>query len=92
MSAPTVKATKARLVVGARLLCVENKYRPELNGRTRIVTQVGATVWRWKHEDEDQISFSVWPSGVRVLDADTFVIPLHKRDDSTVTPRFLAAR
>lgn len=86
----TIKDAKTRLVVGARLLCVENTYRPKLNGTFRTVTKVGASVWKWKGDDDPdpRESHSVWPAGIKIVDADTIRIPMG--DDHFVTLRFVA--
>lgn len=85
----TAKEAKARLTPGTRLLCIENTYRPELNGRTRVVVKAGATVWQWRHEDDAAISYSDLPAGIRVLDPDTFSVPIRTKSEHRVTLRFL---
>lgn len=44
----TLAEMKRRLVVGTRFTCIENTYRPELNGQLRVVTKRGATYIRWR--------------------------------------------
>lgn len=84
----TAKDVKSRLVPGTRLLCVENTYRPQLNGTTRVVVSAGVTVWQWRLEDATEIQGGSWEPGIRILDADTFSMPL-RRADHTLTLRFM---
>ena len=72
----TIKEAKARMTVGARLLCVANTYRPVLNGTERTITKSPGTTWKWRGADGGKESHSVWPSGITVVDADTIRIPL----------------
>jgi hypothetical protein len=75
----TIKEAKSRMQVGQQLLCVKNTYRPALDGTIRTITAVGATVWTWRGPGDDRDSNSVWPSGIKVVDADTIRIPLFEQ-------------
>ncbi len=48
----TLAELKRRIQPGVKLLCVENTYRPELNGKTRVVCRVQTNAFTWKHEGE----------------------------------------
>lgn len=41
---------KRAIKPGVRLRCIENTYRPELNGKSRVVVRVQTNAFTWKHE------------------------------------------
>lgn len=71
---------KRHIQVGSKVLCVENTYRPELNGRERTIvkTQTNAFVWS---DGVESRSWTRYPkaSGVRSVDATTFDLNLEIR-------------
>ncbi|MDQ6946325.1 MAG: hypothetical protein M3256_08630 [Actinomycetota bacterium] len=71
----TIRDAKARMVPGARLLCVANTVRPELDGTTRTVVEMRATRWRYRLDDGTE-SWGQWRAGITVVDADTITVPL----------------
>jgi len=73
---------KRRFQVGAILECVENTYRPELNGSRRRITKVQTNAIAWVDEPSNgpwRESWTYFPqaSGVRIVDPDTFDLALH---------------
>lgn len=94
----TAKDVKARMVPGARLLCVDNTIRPEVNGTVRTIVKMGATVYSYTLEGLGKDPVSVWhgdwPPGVKVVDADSFLMPIGPlarkgRPEGTLILRFL---
>jgi hypothetical protein len=86
---------KRRLQIGTVLECVENTYRPELNGTRRIVTKVQGNAIRWRNTDEAPDARPSWTpfppaSNTAIVDADTFQLSL-KRDGHYVRLRFIDA-
>ena len=85
------RAWRARIVPGVVLECIENTYRPELNGAKRVVLKVGTTVWLFRPVDGSEISRSEWPrrlSDVVMIDKNTSRYPL-TRTAHTLTLRIL---
>lgn len=85
---------KRRLVVGQRLLCVENTYRPELNGSIRTIIRVLATqiVWTWEGSKKpNEPNWTRWPGAKQFtfIDADTFSFALETKNNDRVTLRFV---
>lgn len=70
----TLAAIKLRMLPGARLLCIENTYRPALNGGHRTVVKSGPCAWKFTVDGEGKVSVGFWPkaSDVTIIDADTF--------------------
>lgn len=83
----TIKDVKARMTPGTRLVCVENTYRPELNGTERVVQKSGPSVVSFLVDGEPGFRME-WGPGIVILDPDTFSMPL-KRADHKVTLRFV---
>jgi hypothetical protein len=71
----TIAAAKVRMVPGARLLCVANTVRPELDGTTRTVVEMGTKKWRYRLDDSTE-GWGDWPAGITIVDADTITVPL----------------
>ena len=78
----TLAAIKRRMLPGARLLCVENTYRPALNGSLRTVVRSGPGAWRFRLDGDDKVSVGFWPkaSEVQIIDADTFSLGFEMGD------------
>lgn len=76
----SLAALKRRMKVGAKLLCVENTKRPELNGRFREVVKVQTNSFAWVHDDDggDKRSWTDYPkaTGLMWLDEHTFKIDM----------------
>ncbi len=92
----TLADLKRRLVVGQHLLCVENTYRPDLNGTRRIIIRVLTNQIVWTLPDSakpEEQNWTRWPkaSAFTFLDADTFRFTLDARTGDSVTLRFVAA-
>jgi hypothetical protein len=87
----TLTEIKRRMLPGVRLLCVNNTYRPELNGTMRTVVQSGPSVWRWRLDGDKQLARSEWgrASDSTIIDNDTFTLPL-SRPGHFVTLRFVS--
>lgn len=87
----TLADIKRRMRVGTRLLCIENTYRPKLNGSKRTVVRAGATVFYWDDDRGAQGSVMHYPTSrdVSILDADTFQLRLFPERDEYVRLRFL---
>lgn len=91
----TIKEAKQRMIVGTRLLCIQNTYRPALNGTYRVVTKMGATTWKYRGDGDEKDSYSVWPSGIKIIDDNTFRLPLctpfgHRVENHYVDLQFVA--
>lgn len=71
----TVGDAKARLAPAARLVCVADTARPELNGTTWTVVEARSRRWRYRLDDGTE-AWCAWPSGVTIVDGDTIRIPL----------------
>jgi hypothetical protein len=84
----TIRAAKSRMTPGARLLCVANTARPELDGTTRTVVEMRTKRWRYRLDDGTE-SWGDWPAGIEILDADTIRLPLGG-PGRHVTLRFVA--
>jgi hypothetical protein len=92
---------KRRIRPGARIECVENTYRPALNGTIRIVVHKQGNAWTWRFADnplgavsERQWSHFPPAKGIVYLNADTVRLPLANpygkvHDGHTLTLRFL---
>lgn len=88
----TIKEIKARMQPGVRLVCIENTYRPELNGTERVVERArSADVIYRANGPNGQRFYSHWESGITIIDADTFQMPLRRGGDAIghVRLRFL---
>lgn len=89
----TLAAIKRRMLPGARLLCVENTYRPALNGSLRTVVKSGPGAWKFTVDGDDKVSVGFWPkaSEVKIIDADTFSLGFEMASKAQrVTLRFVA--
>ena len=88
----TLADLRRRIAVGMRLLCIENTYRPELNGRVREITRARASLFYWKNPGDAQDSTTHLPkaSELQWVDADTFRIDLFGDRTHSVTLRFVA--
>lgn len=95
----TIKDVKARMVPGARLLCVENTLQPLMDGTVRTIVKRGATRYQFTLDQPAPYGQpdSVWggdiPPGIKVIDGATFSMPIGPRalkgqPDGTVTLRF----
>jgi hypothetical protein len=84
----TIRAAKARMAPGARLLCVANTVRPEVDGTTRTVVEMRTKRWRYRLDDGTE-SWGDWPAGIEILDDDTIRLPLGG-PGRHVTLRFVA--
>jgi hypothetical protein len=75
---------KRTIQVGTRLRCIENTYRPELNGKTRIVTRIQTNGFWWKHEKTDEHeSWTHYPKAqLFTFDGDTFQFSLGRDEHS----------
>ena len=76
------------------LECVENTYRPELNGSLRVVTSVRRASYEWRPLGVPEAAPSWAPLPTRVRDVtrvdDGWRFPLAKRPPHTVTIRVAA--
>jgi hypothetical protein len=81
---------KRRFAIGVRLECVENTYRPELDGSRRTINKVQTNAIRWREDGSDQQCWTPYPaaSGVKIVDGDTFDMPL-RQGQHYVRLRFL---
>jgi hypothetical protein len=91
MTMTSFAAVKRRIQPGTRLLCVENTYRPELDGQERTVEKVQANGFWWTRDGDERRNWTQYPAArdVTVLDADTWRFKL-ARTDGYVELRFLA--
>lgn len=48
----TLKEFKSLIVEGARFSCVENTYRPQLNGQNRKIEKAQSNGWFWRAVDD----------------------------------------
>lgn len=88
----TLADIKKRLTVGRQMLCVQNTYRPDLNGTTRTITRVLTNQIVWVNTTGDtRPSWTRWPSAKNFTfhDADTFSFKLFPDRADVVTLRFL---
>ena len=91
----SVSDMKRRLAIGQRLLCVENTYRPELNGTIRTIIRVlgNQIVWTWNggQRPGQCPNWTRWPHAkmFTFVDADTFSFALDEKH--TVTLRFIGS-
>lgn len=90
------EAWRTRIVVGSKLLCVENQYRPVCNGQVRTVTRVMKGSIRQTIDSESSKVdnfWTTWPTrvtGVQQIDADTVRYPLFEDQPHALTLRILA--
>ncbi len=48
----TLSDLKRTIQVGTRIRCIENTYRPELNGTMRTVVKVQGNAFVWRQDDQ----------------------------------------
>lgn len=65
--AATLSSFKRSVKSGTPMLCVENTYRPELNGQNRTILKVGPTVIKWVGNGDGRTSRTDWPLACNVL-------------------------
>ena len=80
----TLAAWKRQVQVGTILRCIENTYRPELNGTTRTMTKVGATVAECESNGVSGFRME-WPKARDVVRVDGSAITYRIRGDYLVT-------
>lgn len=87
----TLADFKRRVRVGCKLLCVENTYRPVLNGTVRTVTRCQTVGFKWRNAGADKDSHSAYPRATEftVVDADTVRYKLWPNMEYTVCLRFI---
>jgi hypothetical protein len=96
MSAIAIKSLadlRRTLKPGMRVHCVENTYRPELNGKTRLVRRVQGNAFTWVHEGEDmKESWTRYEKASQFTfdGTDTFTMKLFDDDARIVRLRVLA--
>ena len=86
----TLADIKRRLRVGGRLLCVENTYRPKLNGIERIICKV-QTNGVFCHFGDEKRFWTPLPKAkdLTIIDDDTFQFWLFEPGGHYVRLRFL---
>jgi hypothetical protein len=80
MTMASFAAAKRRIQPGTRLLCVENTYRPELDGTDRTVVKVQTNGFYWtmapttQVPNSDRRNWTRYPKAadVEIVDADTW--------------------
>jgi hypothetical protein len=90
----TLAELKRRLTVGKEFTCVENTYRPELNGQKRVVVkaQTVSIKWTWDGDDDGRGSWTEFPKARDIVSStdDTITWRMFPSDpwrDHTVTLR-----
>lgn len=89
----TLADIKRRISVGVRLQCVENTYRPTLNGTCRTVVKIQTVSFAWLQDGSEDKgrSWTEYPKSkdVTIIDADTFQFKLFDDKDHYVRMRFV---
>lgn len=88
----TLASFKRKVVTGARILCVENTFRPELNGIVRKVTKVKSSGFSWIPESGGtRYAWTQWPMArdVLALGEDEITFPLYSGSEHSLTLKVL---
>ena len=63
----TLTAFKRNVKAGTPMICVENTYRPDINGQKRTVLKAGTAVIEWVGDGEGCKSRTPWPKARDVV-------------------------
>lgn len=78
MEIKTLAALKRIIQPGVRLRCIENTYRPDLNGKDRTVTRVQTNGFYWRPDEwAKRDSWTPYPkANLFTFEGDTFKFSL----------------